>query len=203
MNDTNLYGNGQQQRQPPRDELDLYDTAIDAAGDDEFLRGNKLGLGNYSDKEMWQQVESFGIGLYALSAFETKLERRQIEETKLAMAHEAWNDLDEDEREQKDKRRFIEREKKEQWQSLAPEDKSIGDAEDRLEVMAERQAEEIQKRTGQPPGWTPPHLRMLLMRHEASRSRGARLMDNLFGRVQEIFKSGDDDADGINLRDAR
>jgi len=39
----------------------------------------------------------------------------------------------------------------------------------------------IEKYSGIDRNWVPPHWRMLQARHEASRSRGARLMDNLFG----------------------
>jgi hypothetical protein len=35
----------------------------------------------------------------------------------------------------------------------------------------------------------------MLMRHEASRSRGARLLDNLFGRVRKMIE-GDDSSGG-------
>lgn len=37
--------------------------------------------------------------------------------------------------------------------------------------------------------WTPPQWRMLQARHEGSRSRDARLMDNVFGRIKKLISN--------------
>ena len=50
--------------------------------------------------------------------------------------------------------------------------------------------------------WTPPFGRMVKFRHEASRSIGARLMDNAFGRVtvQKVKEQASRAANGLRGR---
>jgi len=169
----------------PSSDLDLYDKAVDPPLSDDFLNSNNLGLGNYSDGEMWQQVESFRMGLFADAAFSDKLDARRIEETQRQLALEGyayinddgqrkefsgWADLTERSQANKDRRRYIEERGEEIWETL-PE---------------ERQYQATIECTGMP-NWMPPHLRMVLMRHEASRSKGGRTQDNLFGRVKKVI----------------
>ena len=173
----------------PRDGLDVYGRAIDSSTVDDFLDKNNLGLGYYEDGERWQQVDSYRHGMYGEAAFGDKLIDRAVEDTKRELALqgtnfydtdanapvsiEGWNDLDADERDEEDRRRFIEQKGEEIWRRL-----SDADRKEALEIA-----------TGITERWTPPHWRMIMVRHETSRSRGARLLDNLFGResVQRIM----------------
>lgn len=173
----------------PMNELDVYQEAIESTVDDDLLEDVLLGLGNYSNSEYWQQVESFRNGLYASTAFTRRLFKRAVQETKTELAiegyeyhvrgddgtvqkhaFEGWKDLPEGKQADLDRRRWIDDRKEEIWEEMAEE----------------AQANAIVEIAGFESDWTPPHWRMMMMRHEASRSRGARLLDNLFGRVDEI-----------------
>ncbi|WP_225334254.1 hypothetical protein [Halomicrobium urmianum] len=187
----------------PRDGLDVYGKAIDSSEVDEFLDDNNLGLGYYEDGERWQQVESYRYGMFGASAFGDRIIDRAVEETKrkLALEGEAfyderaetpraiegWEDLDEDDREEKDRRRFIERKGEEIWKALSDE----------------QRREALETATGVDQRWTPPHWRMVAVRHETSRSRGARLLDNLFGResVKRIMDETEDKGRSLLRRD--
>jgi len=157
----------------PNSELDIYQDAIDSTVEDEGLLGRiKLGLGYYDDSEYWQQVDSYRSGMFGHDAFATKIIDRAIEETKTELAisgvtvHsgdgserlKGWEDLDDDEKDDHDRRKFIETRREQFW--------------DRIPEKAQEDA--VLEVTGIGSEWTPPHWEMMMMRHEASRSRGAR-----------------------------
>lgn len=162
----------------PSSSLDIYDEAVKPSADDEFLDSSNLGLGYYETKEYWLQVESFRKGLYADAAFSRTLIERSISETKHFLGREKWENLPDGKREEYDRRRYIDIKGEEIWEQL--------DEAQKFETLGEV--------TGITSDWRPPFWRMMMMRHEASRSRGARLLDNLFGRVSEFKSDGDDDA---------
>jgi len=173
----------------PRDGLDVYGRALESSNVDDLMDRNNLGLGYYDDSERWQQVESYQYGMFGEAAFGDVLLNRAIEETKRELATQGsnfydesaaspvsidgWHDLDEDDQMSKDKRRFIEKKGEEIWRRMTDTQRK----------------EALELATGMDRRWTPPHWRMLMVRHETSRSRGARLLDNLFGResVQRIM----------------
>jgi len=179
-----------------RTELDVYDKALRSPGVDDFLESENLGLGFYDDAERWQQIESYRFGIVGDRVFGEPLIDRAIDETKRQLAvkgkqfydNEAqapksvtgWEELSKQER--IDKRRYIEHEGEEIWKQLT-----------------ERQRREaIEIATGMDRKWTPPQWRMLMARHETSRSRGGRLLDNVFGRekVQRVFNHEKSDSGG-------
>lgn len=170
----------------PGSELDLYEMVVDSTVDDEFLSRNRLGLGFYSNREFWQQTESYKQGMYGDAAFARRLIERAIAETVTELGlngysyydedegkvelPKGWNDLDENDQEDEDRRRFVRKRGKRIWRKLPDREKM----------------EALEEMTGISEGWVPPHWRMLQMRHEASRSRGARLIDNFFQRVRRV-----------------
>ncbi len=173
-------------------QIDIYSDAISSTVDDELLENINLGLGNYSDAEYWQQVDSFKQGMFADTAFGRRLENRAIEETKTEMALEGWSyydehedevvtedgweDLSDEEKAEKDRRRYLEQRKEEIWGQL--------NDRERFDALVEV--------TGFSEEWTPPQWRLMMMRHEASRSKDGRLIDNIFGRVKEVKGSTSD-----------
>jgi hypothetical protein len=187
----------------PRDGLDVYGRALESSNVDDLMDRNNLGLGYYEDSERWQQVESYQYGMFGEAAFGDVIIDRAVEETKRELALQGsnfydasadapvsidgWDDLEEDERAEKDKRRFIERNGEEIWRRMSDEDRK----------------EALELATGLDRRWTPPHWRMLMVRHETSRSRGARLLDNLFGResVQRIMDETKEKGRGLLRRD--
>lgn len=173
----------------PSSQLDIYQEAVESSSKgDRFLEQVNLGLGNYSSAEYWQQMDAFKAGMYGREAFSRVLLDRAIHQTKMTLAREGakfevnvdgdpkmvdvtgWANLNEEQRKGKDRRRYIEQRAEEIWQNL-PEN---------------HRAEAVVEVTGFATEWTPPHFAMVMARHEASRSRDARLLDNLFDRVREI-----------------
>jgi len=184
-----------EQTDQPAQELDVYNDAIQPGMRvDEFLERNNLGLGNYEESEMWQQVERFQDGMFGRAAFTDKILRRAVDETKRALAlkgkmlfdedeidavrFEGWDELDADEQADHElsRREYLEQKGDEIWKRMT-DDQRI----ESMEVV-----------TGIDRSWTPPHMRILGAQHELSRSRGARLLDNLFGRKHEKTVTTDD-----------
>lgn len=187
----------EQQSGKATSQLDLYNEAVQSTVDDSTLSGNNLGLGNYSSAEYWQQIEAFQHGLYADRAFSRKIEQRAIHEAKREIALEGyafydtkkddvetidgWNDLDEDERKAAWEDRFGDGEPltRRRWV------RGVGD-EIWADLDKEQRGEALRDCTGYEGNWKPPQWRMMLARHEGSRSKGAHLLDNVFGRVSEV-----------------
>jgi len=178
----------------PNSELDIYQRLVESQASDDYLSRVNVGTGNYSDAEMWQQIQSYRDGLLGEAALSRRLVERAVIETKRAIALrgyqwwdpnrnefrevDGWVDLDEADREQLDRRRWIHKHAEKKWQQL-PAGSQSGISDVQLDALMEF--------SGLGESWTPPHWRMLEMRHEASRSRGARLIDNTFGRVREFL----------------
>jgi hypothetical protein len=183
----------------PHDEIDIYNLAIASTSDSELIDDVLLGLGNYSSREYWQQVDSFRKGVFSTAAFTRRIRERAIEETKVELAlhgvseewevdqtvrafeADGWYDLDGETQAEHDRRRWINEKKEEFWEQL-PE--AI-----QFQLVAEV--------AGLDKDWKAPHIRMMMMRHEASRSKEARLMDNLFGRIKEHYSNGNDGGSGM------
>lgn len=178
-------------------QLDVYDKALRSPGVDDFLESENLGLGYYEDAERWQQIESYRFGLFGDRVFAEPLIDRAIQETKRQLALkgkafydsaadgpkslQGWDDLSEDKKKELkrekriDKARWIDEEGEAIWKMLTDK----------------QRREAIEIATGVNRKWTPPQWRMLMARHETSRSRGARLLDNVFGResVKRVFQN--------------
>lgn len=201
-------GQGQPNRRRPQDQLDLYQEVVDSTAVDPFLDEQNLGLGNYTSKEMWQQVESYKNGLYAAAGFRRLLTERAKSETETRLAIEGWevtiagtkytwpgwDELSEEKRreiwfdeeeagglaqsseERFDRRRWIDR----RGEKVLTELHELRDEETNTYPAIEA----LKTLSGWEDQWEPAHNRMMMMRHESSRSRGAQLLDNVFGRVK-------------------
>lgn len=204
--------------QRPNSELDIYSKAIDEASGDADVVDANFGLGYYERSEYWQQVEAFRDGLFAIETFRERLADRAVEEAKRELAERGydwdvdpdrnmyrnltesgidlsgtgrgqtlhlpgWSDLDDDQRDARDRRRYLDERGEQLWSQLDEE----------------AQKDAVREFVGAAESWTPPHVRMLQMRHEASRSIDARLLDNLFGRVsrQEVAEESSGDSDSV------
>jgi len=175
----------------PTSMLGVYMHAIQSPLGDDFLDQSSLGLGNYNSKEYWLQIQSFRHGLYADAALTRRVLERAIHEAKRKLARDCYNRPDqmmvafpqpnkpEDDEfgdDYETEEEYIERAADQIWDDLGTEDMTTVDHQ----VMM------IEKYAGIDKNWVPPHWRMLKMRHEASRSKGARLIDNLFERIREV-----------------
>lgn len=192
MSEQEFRVNGQNE-DGPNNELDIYHEAISPQSEDEFLDGNNLGLGNYENREYWQQVEAFKDGMYLRSAFSELVLDRAVKETIYEMGKEAWQELDPEEQAESDRRQWILEYGAKRWNNADEVAEEDQDPQKIREAWL-RQFAGVDRR------WTPPQMRMMMMRHEASRSRGARLLDNLFGRVSVQKVDGNSDSTGLLRR---
>lgn len=169
----------------PGSTVEVYSEATSpTAEDDDFLSANNLGLGNYSKKEYYQQVDSFRKGQFADAAFGRRIVRLGKRQTQLAMARDKWDTLSDEERAAVDsKREWLHERGQELWNAL-----------DERERWARFAAE-----TNISKNWTPPFWRMMMMRHEGSRSISARLLDNLFGRIKKKEHVVEQESSGSGL----
>jgi hypothetical protein len=175
----------------PNSELDIYQALLRSQAEDTYLQEVNLGTGNYTDAEMWQQVQAFRDGLVGEAALSRRLVDRAIAQAREGVALEGWHFWDDN----RDEYRSVEG-----WADLAEERRRELDQQRWLTQQAPRKwdalphrakMDAIEHHAGLTESWTPPHWRMLEMRHEASRSRGARLLDNITGRVREVFSGGE------------
>jgi len=171
--------------------LEIYMEAVENKSGDSFLEEVNLGVGNYSDGEYWQQVESFRNGLYADTAMTQKIVERARLQTQRRLVDAIYGDGDDrilrhidypdpEESGTPPKKEYLENNMEEIWQGLGYESR---DGESYS--ATEHQAWLVHVCTGLGTDWTPPHWSMMMARHEASRSKGARMLDNLFGRPPE------------------
>ncbi|WP_148708200.1 hypothetical protein [Haloferax sp. Atlit-12N] len=172
----------------PQSSLEVMEKAIESTDRDQFLSDANLGLGNYKDAEMWQQIESYKAGMFAEAAFSETILERAIDEAKVELALNGWTFWSEDEN------RY-------DWKPLEEveghDEESPDDIRERGETIwhelpdAEKAAalEDLVGLTGE---WTNPFYRMMMARHETSRSRDARLIDNIFGRIRHVISENDD-----------
>lgn len=179
----------QKKERRPNSMLEVYMSMLAGNTGDDFLETINLGTGNYTNDEYWQQVQSFRNGLFAESAVSRHVLEKARRETKEALVEAIFETpeaqiLDgvsypapDDDTSQ---REYYNEHADEIWESL-------GTAE---MPPSRHKAVLVNEVTGLGMNWSPPHHRMLKMRHEASQSKGARALDNLFDRVKE-FQGGE------------
>lgn len=183
----------------PGSNLEYLHGVTQPSAKDPFLSEVNLGDGYYTKREYWQQVQSFRDGLYAEAAFARLIFDRAVYETKVALATEAWNELEEDGRDEwAERNAFIRAKMDACWTDL----KTVPEAErpdlnhqQREQLGARRQQRALENYAGLTGEWMSPHWRMLMARHEASRSIMGRLLDNVFGRIREMISKDDSEQD--------
>jgi len=205
---------------PANEQIDLYDRATKPNTDDEILEGTNLGLGNYDSDWVWMQVESYRKWIYAHAALAKPMQLRVVDYALTQAAIEAWDEQDHSSRESEwasirehiaeqlpettpamDRRRWIQAKKEDLWN--VDVDVSNADPEVKAEVRRDQRMEIVEEYGRGDLEWTPPFGRMIKTRHEASRSLGARVLDNLFGRVkkqEQEIREPDADSGGLRER---
>jgi hypothetical protein len=172
-------------KRPPGSMLEVMMAMLDGDTGDEFLDEINLGTGNYSKSEYWLQVEEFRSGLYAESSMVRALLERAVRETKEGMVDAIYERPDSEElrrvdfpppREGQTREEYMDEHMDAIWNGLGGEDYS----------RREHQAYLVEQYAGIQRSWNPPLWRMVKMRHEASQSKDARALDNLFERVREF-----------------
>ena len=165
--------------------LEIYLRVLEGETNDPFLDQINLGTGFYSNKEYWMQVESFRQGLFAESAMVGVLMERAREETKRELVrlifecpeHQELRPINYPDPAEYSQEEYYQEFAEQIWESLGTEQYST----------YQHRAILISRLANIGEDWTPPHWRMLKMRHEASQSKDARALDDLFGRVREII----------------
>jgi len=173
--------------QTPGSMLEIYMHALSNSTSDDFLDSINLGVGNYTEGEFWQQIEAFRNGLYADSAMTGKIMDRAVLQTQRRVVDEIFEggssrilrNIDYPEPGDMSKEEYMEKHMDDLWRNLGI------DTDETQYTTQQHQAWLVHICTGLEMEWTPPHWRMLKARHEASRSKDARLIDNLFGRPPE------------------
>lgn len=189
-----------------RDELDMYGQILSQSGNNPLLRDTNLGVGNYDDQYLWQQIRSYRKGMYAYIAFGRILSERAIEETKVKLGREGfrhynetvdevekWDPVSDDDVDDRESIWTTERERgKEIWQR-------IGDSR---VPLTEKQAAAIMEKANIDDDWLPIYWEMVSGRHEASRSRDAELLRDLLTGIKHLRGDSGDDAASELLRGA-
>lgn len=170
-------------RDTPSTQLDLYNRVIEPQTDDEFLNANNVGTGVYEDGEMWQQVELFSQSMVADAVFSAPLEGRARQEAKREIARSGYdyevkrgpNDVE--------RQSFPAYENRdEQVQDLSREEYADLVWDELPELV---RYDAMRQLAGYSPSKRDPFARTLLSRHEFSRSRDGRLVDNSLTQVRE------------------
>lgn len=193
--------NGERKRAPgpPPTTEEIYDRATAPAAEDGVLEEVNFGLGNYSKRESYQQVELFMDGLYGEQAFGRAIRELVLHKAKYKLGlygweyagtqYNGWHQRAEGGEQTLD--------------GLSKDEWAIEKGSDYWETLPEDQREQVIKQFADAdPEWEPPHHSAARMHHEASRGRGARLLDNLFGRVsvQQLKKKAEKAKGGLLSR---
>jgi hypothetical protein len=183
--------------QTPGSMLELYMHAMENGTTDDFLDAVNLGIGNYTDAEYWQQMEAFKNGMFADSSMTQKVVERAKLETQRRIVdavvegrdgarvlrqidYEEPPDYGPGGPDVSDRREYFDKHIRNIWEGLG----YVTEDGEQISKQA-HQAWLIKTVTGLDENWVPPHWRMLMARHEGSRSKEARLIDNIFGRPPE------------------
>lgn len=167
--------------------LEVYLRVLEGKTNDPFLDDINLGTGFYDSKEYWLQVDSFRHGLFAEASMMPIIMDRARFETKHAIVDAIFESPNSARLAGIDYPPPGESQSKEAYYAEYADAiwDNLGD-ESRGWSKWHHQAILISDVTGISQDWVPPHWRMLKMRHEASQSKEARALDDLFGRVREI-----------------
>lgn len=184
----------------PSSPLEMYMATLEGKTGDEHVDETNLGTGFYTNAEYYQQVHSFRISLFAKAAVGRTIVERAIEEAKDGIVdaifmgeYEHWAP---DPDEPPEERELLASTHRDDYKA-----RHIDEIWERLGSDSEQpsykiKAAAVAKYSTVSADWEPPHSKMLKMRHEASKSKSARLQDNIFGRVKEYLGNiKEDDAE--------
>lgn len=197
--------NGNNRQEQPRDDLDVTYSIIRPSEYNELIEQINFGTGYYEDAELNMQMRNARRGLFATIAFSNTLREHAERETKTKLADEGFSWYDEQAEEVK------------MWKSIEE-----ADIDDELEkrgrtAMLLERGEEIWEELGRPEyslsvkqaaaldakanmnNFKPIFNHLAAIYHEQTKSKGARLIDNYFGRVKRQVLQGDEDEDARKL----
>lgn len=189
------YQNGHEE-QEIRDEMDMRSTVAKASDGNPLLKQSNLGLGNYTEDYLWQQVASYRKGLFAYIAFGNVLTERAIYQTKMELGRDGYTHFNEAHNEV------------DHWDGITAKD--VGDRQSTWNAefergqeiwetlgeapspVTEKQVAAVVKKTGVEPGkWLPLYWQMVSGRHDVSRSLNAELLRDLLTGVRHLRDESD------------
>lgn len=177
------------------DEYDVYQSASRPSKGDPILEETNFGMGNYDDDAFWQQVRSYRKGKVAELSFGGIMRAWALHETQARLAMEGFNYYDEESMEPKHWKAWadLSEDEREDYGSVLAYGASIWrDMEETNEALSGKQRVALEKKAGYTGDWRPLFYRMAQFRHEASRSRGGRLLDNLLTHVSSLRGDAED-----------
>jgi len=179
----------------PRASLDISAKVLEGPDSNSLLQETNLGLGNYDDDYLWQQIRSFRKGLFASIAFSGYLWRTARHETIMKLGRDGFRYFSEDRgqmlqfepaeahfdnydaRLERQSSWEIERKRgKEIWDQLGNWD----------EPLSDKQLAAVIKLTDYDGDWLPVYWQMVSGRHEASRSKDAELIRDVLTSINEV-----------------
>ena len=198
---TQTLANGHEDDQAPRDELDLRSQIVEQSDGNPLLQQSNLGLGNYTETYLWQQVRSYRKGLYAYIAFGNVLTKRAIYETKMELGRDGYVHFDENQKEVAQWDPLSEddvRDDESSWTAERRRGKRIWDSlGEAPQPVTQKQVAAVIKKTGVEPGkWLPIYWQMVSGRHDVSRSLNAELIRDFLSDIKHLR----DDAEGETTR---
>ncbi|WP_049970768.1 hypothetical protein [Haladaptatus cibarius] len=181
----------------PRDDLDVAFSIIRSSEYSDLLEQINLGTGYYDDEDIAMQMRSVRKGLVTDIAFSETLRKRAVQETKVKLADEGfsfynemkdepqiWKPLDDDDIDEHGRTTALFERGNEIWNALA----------DSRYSLSVEQAAAIDEKTSLDP-FKPIFNSLAAAYHETTKSKGARLQDNYFGRVRRNEIQDDADTD--------
>jgi len=164
----------------------------------DIFDGSRFGLGNYDDKLYWQQVRGFRKAFITYQMFGPELRDRAVIETQRKLAKEGTNRLNyAGNKVKKDPYSQLPDEKKSdsKWAddgddavTLREYGREIWDELDNPEAdgLSDQQQKAMQEHAGVSDRFVSVFESLQDMRHEGSRSKGARLVDNVLTAAQTL-----------------
>jgi len=179
----------------PRDSLDMTAKVLEGPKANALLEETNLGLGNYDEDYLWQQIRSFRKGLFASIAFSGYLWRTARRQTLMALGRDGFEYFDEERgqrirfepaREQYDDFES-QRETQSSWQIELERGEEIWEQLGNWrEPLSEKQLAAVLKKTDYDGDWLPIYWQMVSGRHEASRSKDAELIRDVLTSINEV-----------------
>ena len=164
----------------------------------EVFDGSAFGLGNYSEQLYWQQVRGFRKAFACYQMFGAELRERAVVETQRRMARQGHKSLDHNDElvrhkpfeELSEKRKAASKwaETDEDTYTLAEYGAHIWDDLDNPDAdgLSKLQEKAMQEHAGVSDRFVSIFESLEDMRHEGSRSKGARLLDNALTAAQTL-----------------
>lgn len=180
------------------DEYDVYQSASRPSRGEPVLEETNFGMGNYDDEAFWQQVRGFRKGKVADLSFGGVVRAWAELETQVLLAREGFSFYDTEERDAKTWVAWgdLSQRKQAEYGSELEYGRHIWrEMEETNEALSEKQRVALEKKAQYTGDWRPLFYRMAQFRHEASRSREGRLLDNLLTHVSSIRGKAEDVAD--------